>query len=66
MTFTQFFGKRFSRSGILHDFGAKDENDLQNKLNKNWNIVKCCGCGRKLDLLKAKYIDGDPYHEGCI
>jgi hypothetical protein len=66
MIFKQFFGKGFSRSSILHDFNAKDEDDLQNKLNKNWNIAKCCRCGKKLDLLKAKYIDGDPYHEGCV
>ena len=46
--------------------GAKDETEFQNKLLKNWNIAKCCVCGRKLNLSNAVEVEDGLAHNYCI
>ncbi len=46
--------------------GATDEEDFQNKVLKNWNLIKCKRCGKKFNLLNAIFEDGDPIHKSCL
>ena len=50
---------------ILKDFGVAREEELSDSLLKNWSIARCTNCGDKIDLLDAKYIDGDPVCKNC-
>jgi hypothetical protein len=45
---------------ILNEFGVKTEDELSDKVNKTWNLVKCSRCGRKIDLTSCNWEDGDP------
>jgi hypothetical protein len=49
---------------ILSEFGAKNEEELTNILNKEWNVAKCSICGKTIDLLLCEYINGDPACKG--
>lgn len=49
---------------ILHDFGVNSEEELNNKLNDEWNKSFCTKCGRELDLTTCMFDDGDPICRG--
>ena len=51
---------------MMTKVGAKTEEEFQDNLLKNWRTVRCKICGKKLDLLKACYDDGDPVHPDCL
>jgi len=44
----------------LNFFGAKNEDELNDIIEKTWNIARCIKCGKQIDLMKCSYIGGDP------
>ncbi len=46
--------------------GARDEDEFQDKVLKNWNITKCCICGKKLNLSNAIEIEDGLAHKYCL
>ena len=50
---------------LLADFGAKNEEDLANKLNQDCMTIPCSFCKKEIPLEKAIWIDCDPYCNWC-
>lgn len=52
---------------LLKDFDVSTEDELQEKLMNESMMVKCTteGCSNLVDLLEAKFINGDPVCKKC-
>lgn len=50
---------------MVKELGAKNEDELQENLLKDWDKVKCCVCGKEVSLMVAVSIHGDPAHPWC-
>jgi hypothetical protein len=52
---------------ILKDFEVSNEEEFVEKINKNWDDIKCIRCGRDIKLLECSFLDGDPICKGgCL
>jgi hypothetical protein len=56
----------FSVKTVLKEYNCKDEDELAKKLDEDWMNIICAGCHRPLNIGKAKFVDGDPYHPSCV
>ena len=43
---------------MLRDFGVKTEDELIEKMEKTWNKVRCCRCGKTI-YLETCYFTND-------
>jgi hypothetical protein len=51
---------------LLDDFHVKDEQELEDKLFKDWDVEYCRCCGRRISLIDASWINNFPYCKNCV
>lgn len=56
----------FQINKILKEFGAKNEEELLKKLDKEAKIIPCLICGKEMPIEKIHFYNGDPYCKECL